>query len=322
MAILDLLLARLQAPFAAFATPGSDLYWPWFLTAFAAAGGLFALRKPAGGLIAWLFPRSVYRHPSARLDVAIFAINTALFSVPSLAIAAATAALTGRALAVAGLPGGWLELGGPASDLAVTLLLVAAGDFAIFYGHWLLHRLPGLWEFHKVHHAAPVLTPMTAYRQHPVDGLVTGTLNGLVLGLAGGVLIHVSAGFYGVVTLMGHNVVELVLLQLLRHLRHTHVWLSFGPLVERVLISPAQHQIHHSVDPPHWNRNMGQIFAIWDWMFGTLYIPQRAEQIVFGIDGYSERDYQNLKDCYLLPFRKAFFRADHAQTPGEDISEA
>jgi sterol desaturase/sphingolipid hydroxylase (fatty acid hydroxylase superfamily) len=55
---------------------------------------------------------------------------------------------------------------------------------------------------------------------------------------------------------------------------HAHIWISFGPMLERLFISPSQHHINHSRKPAHFNRNYGRILAIWDWMFGTLYITR------------------------------------------------
>ena len=54
------------------------------------------------------------------------------------------------------------------------------------------------------------------------------------------------------------------------NLRHSHVWITYGRIMERLLISPAQHQIHHSKNKVHFDRNFGVVLAIWDGMFGTL----------------------------------------------------
>jgi hypothetical protein len=55
------------------------------------------------------------------------------------------------------------------------------------------------------------------------------------------------------------------------------VWLSFGRVMEHVVLSPAQHQVHHSLDPRHHDKNFGEGFSLWDWLCGTLYVtsPQR-----------------------------------------------
>jgi sterol desaturase/sphingolipid hydroxylase (fatty acid hydroxylase superfamily) len=52
-----------------------------------------------------------------------------------------------------------------------------------------------------------------------------------------------------------------------------------------LILSPAHHQIHHSRDPAHFNRNLGSVLAIWDWLFGTLEIPpERNPKLVFGAE--------------------------------------
>ena len=68
------------------------------------------------------------------------------------------------------------------------------------------------------------------------------------------------------------------------HLRHSHMWIAFTGLAGRILQSPAHHQIHHSTNPAHFDKNLGFALAVWDWAFGTLAIPARTrEPIVFGV---------------------------------------
>jgi hypothetical protein len=52
-----------------------------------------------------------------------------------------------------------------------------------------------------------------------------------------------------------------------------------------LILSPAHHQIHHSDDPQHFNRNLGSVLAVWDWMFGTLEIPdEKNPRLTYGVD--------------------------------------
>ena len=64
-------------------------------------------------------------------------------------------------------------------------------------------------------------------------------------------------------------------------LHHSHIWLTYGRMLEHVFISPAQHQVHHSTDPQHYDRNFGTMLALWDWLFGTLYVIKGKEKITF-----------------------------------------
>ena len=87
-------------------------------------------------------------------------------------------------------------------------------------------------------------------------------------------------------------------------LRHSPAWVSYGPRLEKWLISPAMHQIHHSSDPKHWDKNMGGGLAIWDRLGGTLYVPNGREELNFGI-GEETKDYRSLYGIYIEPVLKA-----------------
>jgi len=83
-----------------------------------------------------------------------------------------------------------------------------------------------------------------------------------------------------------------------------------------VLQSPAHHQIHHSTDPKHFNKNLGLGLSIWDWAFRTLYIPTRREALEFGL-GEESREHDGVLKVLWLPFVKAgrLLRRDLQVTP-------
>ena len=113
------------------------------------------------------------------------------------------------------------------------------------------HRLAIIWPFHAVHHSAEVLTPLTVYRKHPVYDLLSAAAHSILIGLLQGILLAVLAGRIDVALIGGTNAMY-VLFQLTgSNLRHSHLWLRYGNLLEHVFISPAQHQIHHSLAPAH-----------------------------------------------------------------------
>ena len=55
------------------------------------------------------------------------------------------------------------------------------------------------------------------------------------------------------------------------NLRHSHVGIQYWKWVEYIFISPAQHQLHHSIAKEHHDKNFGAALAIWDWLFGSLH---------------------------------------------------
>jgi sterol desaturase/sphingolipid hydroxylase (fatty acid hydroxylase superfamily) len=127
-----------------------------------------------------------------------------------------------------------------------------------------------------------VLTPFTASRQHPVEIVVEGVAAALIAGPVQGVLLALLGGV-DIWLLFGANALVAASWLTLSHLRHSSVWLSFPKPIALVFSSPAQHQIHHSRDPRHWDRNFGELFSLWDWAAGTLYQPERRETLSFGL---------------------------------------
>ncbi len=89
-------------------------------------------------------------------------------------------------------------------------------------------------------------------------------------------------------------------------LRHSHVWVAFPQWLSRLIISPAMHQIHHSRADQHWDRNFGSQFALWDWLFGTIYVPKERETLTFGIDQRDTERMQTVASLYLVPFKDAW----------------
>ena len=79
------------------------------------------------------------------------------------------------------------------------------------------------------------------------------------------------------------------------NLRHSHIWISFGRL-ERVFISPAQHQIHHSVG--NSNANLGSIFSVWDGLLGTRTYSGQKRELEFGL-GPEEHESQEKETAGL-----------------------
>ncbi len=189
----------------------------------------------------------------------------------------------------------------------LTLSLFLVDDFLRWALHFIEHRVPVLWEFHKVHHSAETLNFITAERFHPVEMLYLGTFFALGAALVNGTFILFFGDTLTVASVAGANVLFVAFNVIGGVLRHSPVWLSFGPRLERWQISPAMHQIHHSDDPRHYNRNLGGALAVWDRMFGTLYIPVEREEIRYGI-GEENREYRSLTALYFLPFVKAWRR--------------
>jgi sterol desaturase/sphingolipid hydroxylase (fatty acid hydroxylase superfamily) len=101
----------------------------------------------------------------------------------------------------------------------------------------------------------------------------------------------------------------------LTHLQHSHLWVTFGPRWGRWLLSPAHHQIHHSMDVQHHNRNFGNTLALFDRLFGTLYVPgARREPLRLGVEGGGMRPH-GWRNAVFAPFGKAWALRPHTPNP-------
>jgi len=311
--LLDLLAAPFLVPFG----PDQRIYLLYLVTALALAYLVYAAARDRGapeaqdGFLRLAFPKWIYTHRSAWTDYKYFLVNKIAYPLlfaPLVLGAAVAAEWSGALLAAVWGSEGPGFASGPASLALMTMSLLLALDFAVFITHTLQHRIPALWEFHKVHHSAEVLTPITVYRMHPVDTLFTTSVGGALTGGLHGVFAYLFAEVPGVIAVFGLNVGVFAFYLLGYNLRHTHVWLPYPRALSHLLISPAQHQIHHSDAPRHFDKNMGFIFAFWDWIAGTLYVPRHKEELNFGLDRGEHRDFDGVAALYLLPFRRLFAR--------------
>ncbi len=255
--------------------------------------------------IGFALPRRILFHRSARLDLWFMLVRflaRPLFAAPfAFSAVAAGKWLAGREpLASDATPTA------PAVAVGLVVALIVTTDFARFFAHYLAHRVPMLWTFHKVHHSAEVLIPPTALRLHPVDELC------LFLSLAAANTL-VFAAFFSVFSIDDAAAARLSLdaylvLYVLSvyPLRHSHLPLRFGATIERVLMSPAMHQLHHRSEARHHGKNLGLAFSLWDRLFGTFAAPEWETSARLGIGADERTAYNTVWALYTKPFVELF----------------
>lgn len=271
------------------------------------AWGVYRRRGEGQGFLRWLLPARIWGHPSHWIDLQLFVLGRIL---AVLGVFGGVALTTGVAAGVAGLVPALLPAGnlGP---VVLAFLLWLPSDFAQYWMHRFYHRFRVIWPLHAVHHSAEVMTPFTTYRQHPLSLLLTGWGVAGFVGLCQGVLLGALATDLAVAEIAGVNLFIVLANAGLAALHHSHVWLSYGPVVERIVISPAQHQIHHSTDPAHYGKNLGNSLAVWDWAFGTLYVIRGDERLTFGLTEDAEKPLMSQRLWPVLwdPVRRMLRRA-------------
>jgi sterol desaturase/sphingolipid hydroxylase (fatty acid hydroxylase superfamily) len=288
-------------------------YWVYLLEALLLLAVVYTLRRPPGerpvrGFLRFCFPKGLYSHPSTLVDyqvnVANFFLGSSfkiLWRVNSTLVASALVGLMVRAFGPAPHALHWTL---PAI-VGITILVSIADDFGYYVGHYALHRFRFLWAFHKVHHSAEVMTPLVAGRVHPVEMALTEPTRAAAMALAIAPAVYFFAGDVSFASLFGLNIVSLAFGAFGNQLLHSHVWISWGPKLDRIFVSPAVHQIHHSVEKRHWDRNLGGLLSVWDWMFGTLVLPTKGETITFGVGDGRPQPHTNVVAAYTVPFWEA-----------------
>ena len=190
--------------------------------------------------------------------------------------------------------------------LLVTLFSVfhfVVDDFARFAQHLLMHKVPLLWSLHKVHHSANQLTPITLYRVHVGELLLasarrvaTTTITTMVLALT---THHLLSPF----EILGVTALSFAFNLLGSNLRHSPVPIRFGWL-ENIFISPYLHQLHHSAEAEHHDKNFGVSLSVWDRVFGS-YLNIETKELKFGLSQLERIHDMKIISALLHPIAEA-----------------
>jgi sterol desaturase/sphingolipid hydroxylase (fatty acid hydroxylase superfamily) len=253
-------------------------------------------------------PHAVITHPSAKADLLFWVTRKAL--MPFLMLPAGIVFVSAVGYATNWLLSTLLAIqppliGGPAGPVTVTIFTITmllAYDISYYLYHVAQHRYPVLWELHKVHHSAEVMVGITKDRVHPLDELMNRAWDGIIPGICFGIWSLVSLNLVEL-TVFGVNVYVIRNILMMDFVRHTHFKISFGPL-NNLILCPHWHQLHHSTDPRHYDKNFGLLFSFWDRLFGTLCVPRPDEDFKFGLIERNVRDYQSLAGLYILPLKR------------------
>lgn len=259
----------------------------------------------------FMLPKALYRHPSTMMDIKLALFNTLFLGTGVVATLLITPWVTIQILDLLSAATGHTSEGtGWLRNAFAAVVLFLAQDFCRYWNHYLHHEHKYLWPFHAVHHSAEVMTPITFMRAHPMYSALQALMISAIVGTVQALILFAVVGQITPSIVYFGTLAFNIYVFFGGHLRHSHVWLSYGRKLEHILISPAQHQVHHSSDPKHHDKNYGEIFAFWDWMFGTLYVPDGPEDLTFGIadrDGVRiPQPHPTMRDALVGPFEEVW----------------
>ncbi|MDQ6477469.1 sterol desaturase family protein [Dyadobacter sp. LHD-138] len=173
--------------------------------------------------------------------------------------------------------------------LAGLLLLDLIGAWT---AHWVQHKIKFLWRFHIIHHADQYVDTTTANRHHPGESLVRFIFTVLAILITG-------APMWLIFLYQSLSVV-------LSQFNHANITLPrrLDALLSLMVVTPNMHHIHHHYTQPYTDSNYGNIFSIWDRLFGT-FTKLDQQKIIYGIDTHPLPE-ENSKVSSLLriPFQK------------------
>jgi sterol desaturase/sphingolipid hydroxylase (fatty acid hydroxylase superfamily) len=326
---LEILSLPLQRLWNVFFTPGGLFFISGLLSALTIAVIFLARKRITRGrrvrvrtIARALFPRWLLRSRSHATDVGYFFFAALIFSVIF-----GQAIVSFQLISNFTLSGMTAAFGAPTSTgmpewvcrVVITIVLFLAYELGYWIDHYLMHRIPALWEFHKVHHSAEVLTPLTQFRLHPVDAVINGNILAVTIGLANGVANYAFGRTTVPFAITDTNLLFVFFVHAYLLLQHTHLWITFRGWAGKAFLSPAHHQIHHSTNPAHFNKNLGSTLAIFDWLFGTLHVPAKeGEKLTFGVEAEPGHDHHSLLGSLVDPFWRLILRLRGVVLPPEE----
>lgn len=155
---------------------------------------------------------------------------------------------------------------------AQMLFLFVVADFMQWNIHRLLHHVPWLWNFHKIHHSVEEMGFAAHLRYHWMETIVYKGLQYIPLAMIGFSLedffiVHIFSVAIG-------------------HFNHANLNISWGPL-RYLLNSPGMHIWHHAKNIPEGRTgvNYGISLSLWDWLFGTAWVPYSGRDEKLGFEG-------------------------------------
>jgi sterol desaturase/sphingolipid hydroxylase (fatty acid hydroxylase superfamily) len=196
--------------------------------------------------------------------------------------------------------GGLLQLLaiGPIASFVVTLLAL---DGATYLVHRLLHQIPFLWRVHLVHHIDASVDATTAFRQHPIEGVLR-----FAFIAAPAWLLGAPPAAIAIYRLFGalNSVLEHANIRVPRALDRVFVLLW---------VTPDMHKVHHSRERVETDSNYANLFSFFDRVFRTFTPSSRGPFVRYGIRGYDAREHQSIGAVLWLPFQRSGNRAgaDH-----------
>ena len=165
-------------------------------------------------------------------------------------------------------------------------------DYGIYWWHIILHRMPLMWRFHLVHHTDIDMDVTTAFRFH--------------FGEMIGSVIYRSA----IVLLIGVSPLMVLIYEIIfeaeTQFHHSNIKLPFHfeKILNKLIVTPRMHGIHHSIIKHETDSNYATIFSSWDRLHKTIRLNIHQDNIIIGVPAYHDEHELTVGHLLKLPFTK------------------
>ena len=164
-------------------------------------------------------------------------------------------------------------------------------DLSFYYWHLANHKIPFLWRFHNVHHIDGDLDVSTAFRFH--FGEVAFSAGFRVVQI---LLLGVSIWTYGIYELVFQA-------NTMFHHSNWRLPIRVEGLLNRVLVTPRMHGIHHSQVERETNSNFSTVFSWWDRLHGSIEVSIPQADVLVGVPAYTGHEDRKFWGSIFLPFQ-------------------
>lgn len=176
--------------------------------------------------------------------------------------------------------------------LTMILGLVFMDLFSSWLPHWIEHKVKWMWKFHLIHHTDQNVDTTTANRHHPGESVIRFIFTTLAVFIMGAPmwLVFMYQSMSVVLTQFNHSNIKMP------------NWLDDALVL--VFCTPNMHRVHHHYRQPYSDLNYGNIFSIWDRVFGT-YIKVDNSKLKYGVDTHMDINEANhIGELLKIPFKK------------------
>ena len=159
-----------------------------------------------------------------------------------------------------------------------------------WFPHWIEHKIKWMWQFHVIHHTDQNVDTTTANRHHPGESVIRFIFTTIAVIILGAPmwLVFLYQSMSLILTQFNHSNIKMP------------SWLDNS--LALIICTPNMHRVHHHYRQPYSDKNYGNIFSLWDRLFGT-YIKVDNRKLKYGVDTYMAKDeVNNLGSLLKIPF--------------------